>query len=244
MRETVILLHGFSGTGRAWEPVVERLAPERYRSIAPDIRGHGLVAGARPVSFAACVADVLALGAGPFTLVGYSMGGRLALHVALAAPERVRRLVLVATTAGIEDEVERAARRASDERLADRVSRESLGAFAERWLTQPMFRDDPPAAQRRAREDILRNEPAGLAAALRGIGTGAMEPLWHRLDELRMPARVLAGERDAKFASLARRLAGALPAAELRLVPGAGHALVREEPAAVAAAIAGGRDRP
>jgi pimeloyl-ACP methyl ester carboxylesterase len=121
--ETVVLLHGFAGTGRLWDPVVARLDAERYRPLAPDLRGHGAASSRRPVSFEAIVEDVLGLVAHPFALCGYSMGGRIALRVALAAPERVERLVLVATTAGIEDPAERGRRRASDEALADDTER-------------------------------------------------------------------------------------------------------------------------
>ena len=237
MRETVVLLHGFAGTGSGWEPVVARLDAERYTALAPDLRGHGSQSGARPVTFDAVAQDVLARAPERFALCGYSMGGRIALHVALAAPERVTRLTLVATTAGIADDGERAARRAADETLAEAIERDGLEAFADAWLAQPLFADDPPPAQARARADIARNAPAGLAAALRGIGTGAMAPLWERLGELRMPARVVVGERDAKFLALGERLAAALPAAELEVVVGAGHALPRTAPAAVAAAL-------
>ena len=237
MPETVVLLHGFAGTGRLWDPVVARLDGERYRPLAPDLRGHGTAATRRPVDFDGCVGDVLGLVAHPFTLCGYSMGGRIALHVALAAPDRVDRLVLVATTAGIEDEGERAARRASDERLAAWTEQASIEAFADRWTDQPLFGGTPPQAAAIWRADILDNEPAGLAAALRGIGTGSMAPLWDRLGELTMPVTVLAGSQDAKFLALGERLAAALPAGELVVVNGAGHGIPREDPGAVAAAL-------
>ncbi|MGZ6695626.1 MAG: alpha/beta fold hydrolase [Solirubrobacteraceae bacterium] len=235
---TVVLLHGFAGTKRAWDPVRERIDAQRYRSVAVDLRGHGAAGAARPVTSDACAADVLAAAAGPVTLCGYSMGGRIALHAALAAPERVARLVLVATTAGIEDPGERAARRESDEELARFADTATPEAFADRWAAQPLFAGTPPEAARIWRADMLRNDPAGLAAALRGIGTGSMAPLWDRLGELTMPATVLAGERDAKFIALAERLAAGLPDAELIVVPGAGHGLPREAPGAVAGALA------
>jgi 2-succinyl-6-hydroxy-2,4-cyclohexadiene-1-carboxylate synthase len=235
--ETAVLLHGFAGTGRVWDPVVARLDAERYRPLAPDLRGHGSAASRRPVSFARCVEDVLGLSGHPFVLAGYSMGGRVALHVALAAPERVTRLVLVATTAGIEDPAEREQRRMADDELADETEHGTIDAFAERWTGQQLFADTPPEAARLWRADILENDPSGLAASLRGIGTGMMEPLWDRLGELTMPATVLAGERDAKFRVLGRRLAEALPRGEFVVVPGAGHGIPREDPAAVAAAI-------
>ena len=240
MPTTVVLLHGFAGTGRAWDPVAQRLDRERYTALAPDLRGHGGARDARPVSFAACVDDVLAAAPARFVLCGYSMGGRIALHVALAAPERVDRLVLVATTAGIDDETARAARRDDDERVASFADGASIEQFADRWAAQPVFAGTPSDAARIWREDLVRNDPRALAAVLRAIGTGAMDPLWGRLGELAMPATVLVGERDAKFVALGERLAAALPAGELVVVPGAGHGLPREAPEAVSAAIARG----
>lgn len=238
MPATVVFLHGFAGTGRAWDAVVERLDGESYRALTPDLRGHGASAGLRPITFADCVADVLAAAPDQFDLCGYSMGGRLALQVALAAPERVQRLILVSATAGIDDDSARADRRASDEALADEIERGSIEQFAERWLSQPLFAQDEPQVGARAREDMLRNDPAALAAVLRGIGTGQMEPLWERLGGLgRVDVAVIGGERDAKFAAIGARLAQAIPRASLRIVSGAGHAIPRQAPGALAAML-------
>ena len=237
MPTTVVLLHGFAGTGRAWDPVLQRLDRERYTALAPDLRGHGGASAARPISFAACVEDVLAGAPARFVLCGYSMGGRIAQHVALAAPERIERLVLVATTAGIEDEAARTARIEDDERLAAFADTATIEQFADRWAAQPLFAGTPPEAARIWREDMLRNDAGALAAVLRGIGTGVMEPLWERLRTLAVPARVLAGAEDPKFVALARRLAATLPDAEPVVVPGAGHGLPREAPDAVVAAL-------
>jgi 2-succinyl-6-hydroxy-2,4-cyclohexadiene-1-carboxylate synthase len=235
--ETLVLLHGFAGTHRAWDGVIERLDPERYRPLAPDLPGHGDQADApRPISFAGCVEHVLARAPERFALCGYSLGGRVALHVALAAPERVSRLVLVSTTAGIEDGDERAARSEADRRLADELQGGSQEDFVARWCAQPMFAEDPPAVDALARADYRRNRPEAIAAVLRGIGTGEMAPLWDRLPELKMPATVLAGDRDTKFRALARRMADLLPRAVARTVPG-GHRLPLEDPAAVARAL-------
>jgi len=231
---TTVLLHGFTQTGRSWE-AVQRAASRQ--TLAPDLRGHGTSAAVRPVDVPHVVADVAAL-ADEAVLCGYSMGGRIALHTALAHPRRVRRLVLVSATAGIEDHGELAQRRAADEALAAGLERDGLEAFAARWAAQPLFAGLAPEAAAAAHADRLRNDTAGLAAALRGLGTGVMEPVWHRLGELRMPVAVLAGERDAKFLAIARSLAGALPAATLTVVPGAGHALHLEAPEAVAGALA------
>ena len=238
MPEHIVLLHGFSGTRHAWDGVIARLPPERYRPLALDLPGHGDYAAAeRPISFASCVAHVLALAPARFVLCGYSLGGRIALHVALAAPERVSRLVLVGSSAGIEDDTERAQRSAADHRLADELERIPFEDFIERWRTQPLFADEPPEVGTLAREDQRRNRPDALAAVLRGLGTGEMAPLWDRLGELMMPVTVLVGDRDSKFWEQGRRMVSLLPDGELVVVPG-GHGLLLENPAAVAERVA------
>jgi 2-succinyl-6-hydroxy-2,4-cyclohexadiene-1-carboxylate synthase len=239
--ESVVLLHGFSGTHRAWDGVVARLDPERYLPVAVDLPGHGAAAyvrGAdgRAITFDSCVEHVLAHGPERFALVGYSLGGRIALHVALVAPERLSRLVLVSTSAGIEDPDERARRRLSDERLAEELESAPFEDFIERWRAQPLFADEPPEAGSLARDDQRRNRPDALAAALRGIGSGEMTPLWDRLAELPIPVTVLVGARDEKYQRLGQRMVELLPDARLVLAPG-GHGLPLENPAAVAKAI-------
>jgi 2-succinyl-6-hydroxy-2,4-cyclohexadiene-1-carboxylate synthase len=238
--ESVVLLHGFSGTRRPWDGVAARLHPQRYLPRALDLPGHGDAADAeRPITFAGCVDHVLAGSPETFVLCGYSLGGRVALHVALAAPERVTRLVLLSTTAGIEDAAARAERSASDHRLAGELEHggwAGFDSFIERWRTQPLFADEPPEVGALAREDQRRNRPGALAAALRGIGTGEMRPLWSRLAELTMPVTVLVGNRDAKFLALGERMVKLLPAAELMIASG-GHGLPLENLDAVARAI-------
>ncbi len=238
MAQTLVLLHGFAGTRRSWDLVIAALAGERYSPLAVDLRGHGARGDARPITFGACAEDVLGDFDGQFALCGYSLGGRVALHVALAAPERVSRLVLVASTAGIEGEEERRARRGADGELAAFLEGATIEQFADRWQAQPLFAGTSGAAAAFWREDLLRNDPRALAVAVRGLGTGAMEPLWDRLGELEMPATVVVGDTDEKFRSIGERMAAALPAAELVVVPGAGHGLPREAPAALAAALA------
>ncbi|CAB4940245.1 unannotated protein [freshwater metagenome] len=238
MLETAVLLHGFGGTGRGWDPVADAIA-ERYRSLALDLRGHGGAAAARPVSIEHVVADILAAVPERFALAGYSMGGRVALHVALAAPQRVTRLILLSTSAGIEDDAARRARRAADEALAGQIEEEDdLDVFAARWLAQPLFADDSADAQARARADIARSTPAGLAAALRGLGPGAVGAVWDELPCLDVPTLLLSGERDPRYVALAERMATSLPHARAEVVAGVGHALVRVAPVAVARAIA------
>jgi 2-succinyl-6-hydroxy-2,4-cyclohexadiene-1-carboxylate synthase len=232
----IVLLHGFTGTGASWRAVIDGLG-QSYNALAPDIRGHGSAGGRRPIGWRECVADVAAVAPERFVLAGYSMGARLALQVALAHPERVDGLLLVSGTAGIADEVERAARRDADAVLADEIEEQDIEAFASRWARQPLFRRQRPEVAAAAHADRLRNTPSGLAAALRALGPGEMDPLWSRLDKLRMRAIVVTGERDSKFRKLGERLAAALPAGELVVVPAAGHAVHLEAPAAVRACV-------
>ncbi len=198
---------------------------ERYRPLALDLPGHGDAAehGGRsrsPAASSTCSRRARER----FALCGYSLGGRVALHVALAAPERVRRLVLVSTSRRHRGcRRARAAREPTSTRSPTSSNASRFEQFIERWRTQPLFADDPPEVEALARADQRRNRPQALAAALRGIGTGEMQPLWERLGELTMPVdgprrRARREVRDARAAH--GRL---LPDAELRVVPG-GHA--------------------
>jgi 2-succinyl-6-hydroxy-2,4-cyclohexadiene-1-carboxylate synthase len=231
-----VLLHGFAGTGRAWDGVRAELGEDAV-VVAPDLPGHGTRGDVRPVSFDTCVEAALAGAPDEFVLAGYSMGGRIALHVALAVPERIRALVLISTTAGIDAPADRAARVAADERLARATEDGSIEDFAARWSRLPLFAGTAAVASAAWHEDMRRNDPAGLAASLRGVGTGQMLPLWDRLAELTMPCEVLVGQRDEKFTVLGSRLVAGLPAATLTVVQGAGHGLPREAPAEVAGAL-------
>jgi 2-succinyl-6-hydroxy-2,4-cyclohexadiene-1-carboxylate synthase len=237
MAPNLVLLHGFTNTGASWDQVVAAL-PQRYRPLAPDIRGHGAASETRPVSLTGVIADVSAAATGPFELVGYSMGGRLALHVALALTGRVQRLILIGASPGLADPQERASRRAADESLAGEVEAMTIEAFADRWAQTAVLAGQPPKVQAAAREQRLRSTPAGLAAALRGLGTGALPPLGDRLGELACPVELIVGGRDAKFQAIAADMAAALSAAQVHVVAGAGHAVHLEAPDAVAAVIA------
>jgi 2-succinyl-6-hydroxy-2,4-cyclohexadiene-1-carboxylate synthase len=166
------------------------------------------------------------------------MGGRIALHTALTlGPSVVTRLVLVGASPGLADPGERAKRRAADDALADRIETLEIEAFAREWGSQPLFEGQPERVAAAAYADRLRNTPQGLAAALRGLGTGVMEPLWDRLGELRIPVTLIVGERDTKFRGIAEAMRERLPNAELVVVESAGHAVQLESPTAVADAI-------
>ena len=227
----VVLLHGFAATPRHWDRVLDELPPERFEPLALDL------AEADPTTPAGVCALVRAATDASFVLAGYSMGGRLALHAALAMPERVRRLVLISTSAGIEDAAQRGARAAADEALATAIEDGPIDSFIERWRAVALFADDPEWVQSEVAQDERRCAPAALAACLRGLGAGVMAPMWERLGELRMPVAILAGARDVAYAQAARRLAGAISGSTLRVLDGVGHRVALESPDAVARAL-------
>ena len=220
MPADLVLLHGFTQTGASWDGVVGELAG-RYRALAPDL-------GAGP--WEAELDRLEALAPPAFALAGYSMGGRLALALALRSPQRVSRLVLVSASPGLAGDGERAARREADAALADRIEAIGAEAFAREWAAQPLFAGQPAEVAAAAHEDRMRRSAAEHAAQLRGLGTGVMPPLWERLAEFAMPVTLLVGERDAKFRAVAEGMG--FPTV---VVPGAGHAVHLEAPAAVAA---------
>jgi 2-succinyl-6-hydroxy-2,4-cyclohexadiene-1-carboxylate synthase len=239
MAPALVLLHGFTHTGQSWDPMLATLpedaaAPdERYRVFAPDIRGHGSASDRQPVELAAVIDDVSALVDGAFTLVGYSMGGRIALHVALALSGRIDRLILISASPGIADPLLRRERRCDDERLAEQLQALTIEQLAARWAQTPVLSGQTPAVAAAARADRLRSTPAGLARALRGLGTGTLPPLWERLGELAMPVTVVVGERDQKFREIGAEMAAAIAGAQAVVVAGAGHAVHLEAPARV-----------
>jgi 2-succinyl-6-hydroxy-2,4-cyclohexadiene-1-carboxylate synthase len=238
VRPALVLLHGFTQTRQSWRRTVAALGG-RYRAVAPDLPGHGQMAERRPASLAAALASLRALVEEPHVLAGYSMGGRIALHAALTAPDRIRGLVLVGASPGLADATEREQRRRADEELAERIEAIGVEAFADEWGRLTLWDGQPERVRAAARADRLRNTAPGLAAALRGLGTGALPPLWDRLAELTMPVTLVAGERDERFRAIAERMARSIPDARVVVVPGAGHAAQLERPDLVAAAIDG-----
>lgn len=249
----VVFLHGFTGSRADWDRFAAALAPT-HATVAVDLLGHG--ATSRPTvparyaldRQAADLAEVVGrLAPRPAILVGYSYGARIALQLASDHPTRVRALALVSPSAGILDDEDRAARRAADEAIAADLEHGGIGAFVERWEALPMF-----AGERRLpdaiRADMSRrrraNDPAALAAALRGAGQGAMAPLHARLGTIAVPTAILAGANDQVGVARARIVAAAIPGAALEILEDVGHAPQREVPDRFAAWLATSIERP
>lgn len=237
----LMLLHGFTGSCDTWSTFVSSLG-RHFRMIAVDLPGHGLSdipADPRRFRMDRASHDLLALldwlGLDRISLLGYSMGGRLALHLALAAPDRIRALVLESTSPGILDSADRAARRKADEDLALLLEHEDLETFVDRWERQSLFASQahlPPTIRDGLRGQRLRNNSIGLAQSLRGAGAGVQEPLWGQLSMVYQPTLVITGADDAKYRQIGRELAGALPAASFVVIPDSGHAVHLEQPLA------------
>jgi len=230
----LVLAHGFTQTGRLWGPFGAALG-EHHQLVRVDLPGHGRSADVRADLVEGASLLAAAGGPAPFDLLGYSLGARLALHVALIRPELVRRLVLIGGTPGIEDPAARAERRRRDEALAGELERSGdLEGFLRRWLAGPMFATlrSPEPAERR------RNTPTGLASSLRLAGAGAQDSLWGHLGDLDLPVLIVAGAADARFAAIGARMAAILPAGVLSLVPGAGHPAHLEQPALTSRLVA------
>ncbi len=232
----VVLVHGFTQTAASWRPVIEQL-PDAWTVTAPDLPGHG-DAGDLRLDLAGSADRLAALiGDEPALVVGYSLGGRTALRLALDHPEAVAGLIVLGATAGIDDPQDRAERRASDEQLAERIEAEGVGPFLDRWLAQPLFTglvlESDDLAARHA------NTASGLASSLRLAGTGTMDPpWWDELHRIEHPTQVVWGEHDAKFAALGRRLATAIGSnATTTVIAGTRHAAHLEDPVAFAAEV-------
>ena len=221
-----VFLHGFAQTRESWKPIAERLVDHGATCVVIDLPGHGGSGSVR--ADLRRTADMAVEIGHRATWVGYSLGGRAALHVALMYPHLVRSLVLIGANPGIDDEDERARRRADDDRLAARIHEIGIEAFLDEWTALPLFGGRTVTADERA--DRSRNTADGLANSLRLAGTGAQDSLWPRLRELNMPVLALAGDRDTKFSAIARQLADAAPRGEWALVPGAAHAAHLERP--------------
>jgi 2-succinyl-6-hydroxy-2,4-cyclohexadiene-1-carboxylate synthase len=237
--DPLYLLHGFTGSSRSWSSTGDNLKC-RHRVLAVDLIGHGKTSAPTDVAryhFDQALDDLAAiadqLGVSSASWLGYSMGGRVALGLALHYPHLVSSLILESASPGIADPIERAERANADAALADRTERDGVPPFVDDWERLPLWSSQAgiaPDLLAKQREIRLHNSAPGLAGSLRGMGTGAQSSYWDRLGELTCPVLIIAGALDAKFVGIARRMAESIPTAEICLVPQAGHAVHLERP--------------
>ena len=230
---SIALLHGFTQTAACWGPFADELSTT-HSLVAIDLPGHGGSGEVR--ADLSQTAELVASSVDRGIVIGYSLGGRVALHLALGHPQLVERLVIISATGGLDSEEERRQRRVADESLADHLEDIGVDAFLDEWLSQPMFAS--LTAQQSFRELRATNAAAGLASSLRLSGTGTQESLWSRLGELTMPVLVIAGANDEKFTHLGHRLVESIGTnASIQLIDNAGHSAQLENPAATAATV-------
>lgn len=244
----VMMLHGFTGSGPAMEPLAARLAARLPAwVVCPDLVGHGRSeAPEDPARYTveAMAEQVLglaeALEFGAFHLVGYSMGGRVALTLGCLAASRLRSLTVIGASGGIDDADRRSKRRQADTKQAQRIL-EDFEGFVDEWMAQPLFASQAVLGEnhrRTAREQRLAADPEGLARSLTAAGAGAMTPLTDRLGQVDVPVLLMAGAEDVKFCAIAEQLAARLPRSRVDCIDSAGHAAHLEQPATTAAKIA------
>lgn len=235
----LLLLHGFTGSSANWQPHLPALSVDHH-VIAPDLIGHGRSgAPADPNRYAMprAAADLItlldAVGVAQTALLGYSMGGRLALYTAVHYPDRISHLILESASPGLQTAAERQARQQRDDALAGWIEAHGIEAFVARWEALPLWASQAqlPAEKRQTlRAQRLANNPQGLANSLRGMGTGVQPPLWRALGDVTMPVLLIAGALDEKFVAINRQMARQIPHARLQIVPGAGHTVHLERP--------------
>lgn len=235
----LVLLHGFTGSGTTWEANLPAFKPH-FRVITIDLPGHGasdapadpqLYSIERTATAIAAILDSLKIAKA--AVLGYSMGGRIALFFAVHYPQRVKALILESASPGLATAQERADRVAADGALAGFIEQQGLEAFVNYWEKAPLFASQATLAEpvrANLRHQRLLNRPAGLANSLRGVGTGEQPSLWEKLADLAGPVLLLTGELDPKFKAIGQQMLARLPAARLEVVAGAGHTAHLEKP--------------
>jgi 2-succinyl-6-hydroxy-2,4-cyclohexadiene-1-carboxylate synthase len=236
----LLLLHGFTGSHDNWLPYADDIQQAGYRVLAPDLLGHGLT-DIHPdpwrYQMAQVASDVVALlqtlNIKQTALLGYSMGGRLALYLARHYPQYFSHVVLESASPGLVTEGGRMARKRRDDLLADAISYEGIVAFVKRWEKLPMWASQQkiaPEIRNALHGQRIMNDPIGLANSLRGMGTGVQPSLWDDLKSIRLPTLLMTGSLDEKFTQINQYMAMHLPYCEHIVVENAGHTVHLEKP--------------
>lgn len=237
--QTLVLLHGFTGSTKTWENVIAQL-PNDIRIIAVDLIGHGQSAAPETVGPYVMDAQIELLEAlfdqlqlQQFDLLGYSMGGRVALSYVVRYSDRVQRLLLESASPGLALKEEREARKLADDALAEKILQNGIASFVEKWENIPLFATQkklPLNVQQEIREERLMQREIGLANSLRGMGTGIMPALWDKLTNVNLPVTLITGALDEKFVKLNEQMLTCFSKAKHLTIPAVGHAIHVENP--------------
>jgi len=233
----VAFLHGFMGCMQDWDKIVNALRHD-FSCLVIDLPGHGKSLGLDSEAFtfpgaARRVAQVLeSTDATPVSIVGYSMGGRFAMYMAVHYPHLCSAIVVESAMAGITEKKARADRRALDETWARKLEQGEFEEFIRTWYSQPVFASlaGTPALLEEVIKHRRKNDPKGLAKALRGFSVGLQPPLWKNLSSTEIPVLLITGEKDRKYVGIIKKMGAKLPLAHIVLVPGVGHNVHVENP--------------
>lgn len=237
--QTIVFLHGFTGSTNTWKKIVSQL-PSDIRCIAVDLIGHGKTAAPGTVEFYLMAFQVELLNElfhqlqlDTFSLVGYSMGGRVALSYAVRYPSGIKRLLLESASPGLMDEQQRTIRKQADDTLAEKILANGIESFVNKWENIPLFASQkslPAEVQQEIRSERIQQREIGLANSLRGMGTGVMPELWGMLNTLKMPVTLVTGQLDEKFVQLNNEMQERFEKANHLIIPAVGHAIHVENP--------------
>ncbi|TKD69166.1 2-succinyl-6-hydroxy-2,4-cyclohexadiene-1-carboxylate synthase [Pseudalkalibacillus hwajinpoensis] len=237
--ETILLLHGFTGSSSNWAGFIDKWSSS-FQVIAVDLIGHGK--SSKPDDSSFYTMETMSrylkvlldhLNVDKIHLLGYSMGGRIALAFAIQYPSMIKSLILESSSPGLLTLEERGERVRKDHALANRIKERGISEFVQFWETIPLFaaqKNLPESVQIEIREQRLQNSEIGLANSLIGMGTGAQPPYWDELEHLEFPVLLMTGELDQKFVSIAKRMKKSLPQADFVQINNIGHTIHVEEP--------------
>lgn len=234
----ILFLHGFLGLGEDWLEITQNLSADHF-CILPDLPGHGQsreLPNRRLPDMMNASEEIIrlldSLGIARVTLVGYSMGGRVALYTAVTFPRRVKALVLESTNPGIEDNAERRDRAVTDDLRAAQIERNGIAMFIEQWYNTPLFETlhRQPEKLARLRQSRLAHDPSALAAALRGLSVGRQPSLWPHIVDLDIPTMIVTGQLDQKYCDIGGKTAARLPQSRHVVITDAGHNTHLEQP--------------
>jgi 2-succinyl-6-hydroxy-2,4-cyclohexadiene-1-carboxylate synthase len=234
-------LHGFAQTPASWDATIEKL-PAGLEIATPELPGHGKTAltlgDPSPELARKVVRDAIKKVGAPVVLWGYSQGARAAFDFALHSPKLVAALIIESGAPGVRDSVRRAERRSRDFALSTRIEDGTIEQFVEMWESVPSLGEQSRAMIELQRPDRLKHDPIALAAALRGIGQSAYEPMWDRLGDIKQPTLLITGERDVAYTHHADLMVDVIPNAQHAEIPLASHSVHIAQPKLVADAVA------